>query len=174
MEAVTRREADLAPAREVLARFPGATRADLIPLLQEIQEAYGYVPRPIIMWMSDQTGIPASHMYGVLSFYAQFHTKPYGTHTIRLCRGTACHVKGANPLIEAVKEMLDVEEGETTADGLFSFETVACLGTCFLSPVMMIDNSYYGELTIKKIKSIIEGYARASCEQSSGEVSHDS
>ncbi len=162
MTTVTSSDIDLAPARDVVARYPSATHADLIPLLQDVQDAYGYLPRPAIVWISEQTGIPLSQMFGVLTFYSQFHTQPYGMHTIRLCRGTACHVKGANPLIQAVMEMLDVEEGGTTADGLFSFETVACLGTCFLSPVMMIDDDYYGELTIKKAKSIIQGFIDSS------------
>ena len=155
MTTVSASDVDLAPAREVLDEMGDVSDGDLIPLLQGLQDAYGYLPPPVLMWASRQTGIPASRMYGVVTFYAQFHLEPHGRHTIRLCRGTACHVKGSRKLIEAAKGMLQIEEGATTEDLKFTLETVACLGTCFLSPAMMIDDNYFGNLTAQKVISII-------------------
>lgn len=131
----------------------------LIPLLQEIQRAYGYLPKPILMEMSRRTGIEASRIYGVATFYEQFYLEPHGRHTIRCCRGTACHVKGGPKITKAVEQILGVKPGETTEDMRFTFETVACLGTCFLAPAMMINNDYYGHLDARKVKSILQGYS---------------
>ncbi|UCD50405.1 MAG: NAD(P)H-dependent oxidoreductase subunit E [Phycisphaerales bacterium] len=128
---------------------------DLSPLLQEIQSAYGYLPPEVLMELSQRTGIPASRIYGVATFYEQFHLEPHGRHTIRCCRGTACHVKGGSGMIRAVQRALGVEEGETTEDMLFTFETVACLGACALAPVMVIDGVYYGKMTSQRVKTVI-------------------
>jgi NADH-quinone oxidoreductase subunit E len=127
----------------------------LIPALQTVQEHYGYLPQEIFEMISERSGIPLSRVYGVVTFYAQFSLKPRGKHTIKVCKGTACHVKGAEIIAEALKEELGVEVGDTTEDTMFTLEKVACLGTCFLAPVMMIDDSYYGELNIDKIKNIL-------------------
>lgn len=143
----------------ILGSMPDAGQTDLIPLLQEIQRAYGYLPKPILAEMSHRTGIEASRIYGVATFYEQFHLEPHGRHTIRCCRGTACHVKGGPKITKAVERILGVEAGRTTEDMRFTFETVACLGTCFLAPAMMINNDYYGHLNERKIKSILEGYS---------------
>jgi NADH-quinone oxidoreductase subunit E len=136
----------------------GITGDDLIPLLQEIQDAYGYLPYPVLSRVSEQTAIPISRMYGVITFYAQFTTEPRGRHTIRCCQGTACHVKGGKRIAEKISELLGVQEGGTTPDMRFTFETVACLGTCFLAPVMMVDEDYYGQLTPERIQGILKGY----------------
>lgn len=136
----------------------GVTAANLIPLLQSLQDRYGYLPPPVIAHVSERTGIPTSRMYGVITFYSQFYTEPHGRHTIRCCQGTACHVKGSMRVADTIKEALDVDEGGTTEDMLFTFESVMCLGTCFLAPVIMIDNDYYGNLTPDKINSILEKY----------------
>lgn len=138
----------------------GVTAANLIPLLQRLQEDYGYLPPSVIAHVSEVTGIPTSRMYGVITFYSQFYTEPHGLHTIRCCQGTACHVKGSTRIADAIKDALDVDEGETTKDMLFTFESVMCLGTCFLAPVIMIDNDYYGNLTPDKIKPILEKYTQ--------------
>lgn len=130
----------------------------LIPILQDTQEQLGYLPENILEKISEITQIPLSQIYGVVTFYAQFTLKPKGKHTIRVCKGTACHVKGADTIIEALKDHLDVEVDETTEDRVFTLEKVACLGTCFLAPVMMIDESYYGELNIEKAQSAIDEY----------------
>lgn len=146
---------DLAPAERVLERFQTVQASDLIPLLQGLQEAYGYLPPPVLIEISERTGIPTSRMYGVITFYAQFSTTPRGKHTVRCCCGTACHVRGCKSVAEAILHELDIEEGGTTTDGLFTFEGVACLGTCFLAPVMMVDNEYFGMLTPAKARATL-------------------
>jgi len=129
-----------------------------IGVLQDVQDHFGYLPPTALREISRRTRIPLSRIYGVVSFYAQFYTEPRGRHTVRCCRGTACHVKGAGRVLDAIQRELGIEEGETTPDMLFYLETVACLGTCFLAPVMMIDNTYYGRLTPRQIQSILRTY----------------
>jgi len=129
--------------------------SNLIGVLQHVQDRFGYLPPAALEEISQRTGIPLSRVYGVISFYAQFYTEPHGKHTIRCCRGTACHVKGSRSVIAAVERALGVRDGETTPDMLFYLETVACLGTCFLAPAMLIDDQYYGKLTPRRIKSIL-------------------
>jgi NADH:ubiquinone oxidoreductase subunit E len=163
--AVMEPEVDLDPARRILRVFredldpsTGGIETRLIPLLQEIQETYNYLPRPVLDLMVRETGIPASRVHGVITFYAQFSTTPRGRHTIRCCQGTACHVKGSERISERIREELRIEDGETTEDMRFTFENVACLGTCFLAPVMMIDGDYYGNLTSDRVPEILEKY----------------
>jgi NADH-quinone oxidoreductase subunit E len=148
----------LEPLEKILASRPEAGAGDLIPILQKIQETYGYLPPSVLMAMSSRTGIPASRVFGVATFYEQFYLEPHGRHTIKCCRGTACHVKGGRDIIQAISRVLGVQEGETTEDMRFTFETVACLGTCFLGPVMMVNNDYYGHLAPNKVKDIFERY----------------
>ena len=150
---------DTEPLDKILASMPNAGSNDLVPILQQVQKAYGYLPKPILMAVSDRTGISASQIYGVATFYEQFYLEPHGRHTIRCCRGTACHVRGSTNIINAIQQALGIEPNETTEDMRYTFETVACLGTCFLAPVMMINNDYYGHLNARKIKSILERYA---------------
>jgi NADH-quinone oxidoreductase subunit E len=128
----------------------------LIPLLQRLQEAYGYLPQAALAWISRETGIPASRMYGVGTFYAQFSLEPRGRHTVRCCRGTACHVRGGKKVIAAAQSALGLADGETAADMSFSFETVACLGACALAPVAVVDTTYYGKMTPRRAEQIIE------------------
>lgn len=149
---------DTKPLDGILASMPDAGPSDLVPILQQVQKAYGYLPKPILMAVSDRTGISASQIYGVATFYEQFYLEPHGRHTVRCCRGTACHVKGGPNIIKAIKQNLGIEPNETTEDMRYTFETVACLGTCFLAPVMMVNNDYYGHLDAGKIKSILERY----------------
>jgi NADH-quinone oxidoreductase subunit E len=144
---------------KILASMPNVGPNDLVPILQQVQKAYGYLPKSILMTVSDRTGISASQIYGVATFYEQFYLEPHGRHTIRCCRGTACHVRGSTNIINAIQQALGIEPNETTEDMRYTFETVACLGTCFLAPVMMINNDYYGHLNARKIKSILERYA---------------
>jgi NADH-quinone oxidoreductase subunit E len=144
---------------KILTSMPNAGPNDLVPILQQVQKAYGYLPKSILMAVSDRTGISASQIYGVATFYEQFYLEPHGRHTIRCCRGTACHVRGSTNIINAIQQALGIEPNETTEDMRYTFETVACLGTCFLAPVMMINNDYYGHLNARKIKSILERYA---------------
>ena len=134
--------------------------AYLIPLLQDIQDEYGYLPREILEFISKEGGIPLSRIFGVITFYEQFYMEPQGKHTIKCCRGTACHVKEGQKISTAISDILGINEGETTKDGLFTFETVACLGTCFLAPVVMIDDEYFGNLTNNEITKIIKRYGK--------------
>ncbi len=142
----------------ILDDRPNAGANDLIPILQQIQAEYGYLPKPVLMEMSKQTGIAASQIYGVATFYEQFCLEPRGRHTVKCCRGTACHVRGGPDIAETICRTLGVEPGETTEDMRFTFETVACLGTCFLAPVIMVNNDYYGHLTAGKVPEILERY----------------
>jgi NADH-quinone oxidoreductase subunit E len=142
----------------ILERIEPVRADDLIPLLQQIQDEYGYLPPDVLQHVSQRTGIPTSRIYGVITFYAQFSLTPKGRHTVRCCRGTACHVRGAKVVREAVAGVLGVGEGETRDDRRFSFESVACLGTCFLAPVMMVNEQYYGLLTPEKATSALSTY----------------
>ncbi len=143
---------------EILSAIGEVSSNDLVPILQEIQQAYGYLPPSILMDMSKKTGIAVSQIYGVATFYEQFHLEARGRHTIKCCRGTACHVKGAPNIVDAIERVINVGPEQTTDDMKFTFETVACLGTCFLAPVIMVDNDYYGHLAVDDIKGILDGY----------------
>ncbi len=147
---------DLGLLENILAAREIVESSDLVPLLQNIQDAYGYLPRDVLLEMSRRTGLPAGRIYGVATFYEQFYLEPHGRHTVRCCRGTACHVRGGHETIEAIKRVLGISEGQTTEDMRFTFETVACLGTCALAPVMVIDDTYYGSVTPGRVETIIE------------------
>jgi NADH-quinone oxidoreductase subunit E len=149
---------DMGVLDRILAARARIASTDLSPLLQEIQAGYGYLPPRVLLEMSRRTGIPASQIYGVATFYEQFHLEPHGRHTVRCCRGTACHVKGGHGMIQAISRTLGITEGQTTPDIRFTFETVACLGTCFLAPVIMVDNDYYGNMTSARIRGILDRY----------------
>lgn len=131
-------------------------KGNLIPLLQGIQNIYGYLPKKAIIRLSEVTGLKPSDIFGVITFYAQFRLKPVGKHIIKVCHGTACHVQNANSITDALQEALEVKDGETTSDGLFTLESVACLGCCSLAPVMMIGDDAYGKLTGKEAVNIIK------------------
>lgn len=151
------KETDLSILSQILKKYQGQDDA-LISILQETQEAYRYLSREALAYISRETKIPLSRIYGVATFYAQFYLTPRGRHTIRVCRGTACHVRGGNPVLAAAEEYLRVKDGETTPDLKFSLETVACLGTCFLAPVMMVNQNYYARLTPPKVGPILQQF----------------
>jgi NADH:ubiquinone oxidoreductase subunit E len=130
----------------------------LITMLQEIQEIYGYLPEPALSKLSAETKIPMSRIYSVATFYSQFYLKPRGRNVIRVCRGTACHVRGSGAIMKTLSQILNINEGETTDNLQFTLETVRCLGTCFLAPVIMINRSYYGKLESQKVKIILKSY----------------
>jgi len=150
--------ADLSPVRRVLEEMAPVGHEHVIPLLQAIQTSYGYLPQTALAEASASTGIPLSHLYGVATFYAQFYLEPHARHTIRVCRGTACHVRGRQAIQDAVDSYLGIHDGESTEDGRYGIETVACLGTCFLAPVVMVDHDYYGSVVAGKIPEILEEY----------------
>ncbi|NQU75851.1 MAG: NAD(P)H-dependent oxidoreductase subunit E [Planctomycetes bacterium] len=133
-------------------------QSNLISVLQRVQDRLGYLPAQAIRQISLRTRIPLSRVYGVVSFYAQFYTTPHGRHTVRVCRGTACHVKGGEKVLNSIKRKLGIDENESTANLKYYLEAVACLGTCFLAPVMMIDHQYFGELTPKAVDTILDNY----------------
>src|SRR5208282_2666683 len=122
----------MARALKVIGEMSPVREGDIIPLLQRLQDEYGYLPREVILEVARETGLTASRVYGVATFYAQFYLKPHGMHTVRCCRGTACHVRGGKKVIDAARRTIGVEDGETTEDMQFSLETVACLGACAL------------------------------------------
>ena len=144
--------------QEALDQLNVSLETNLIFALQEVQERFGYLPAEALEQISRRTKIPLSRIYGVVSFYAQFYTEPRGRHTIRCCRGTACHVKGAQRMLDTIRRTLGIDEGQTTADKMFYLETVACLGTCFLAPAMMIDSQYFGKLTPRRVETILKSY----------------
>jgi len=138
----------------ILSRFENP-KESLIAVLQDVQETYGYLPEAALLRLSEKAAIPAADLSGVASFYAQFRMKPPGKHHIMVCMGTACHVNGAKTVAEAIEAALSVPEKEATADGLFSWEKVACLGCCSLAPAMMIDGRVYGKLEGDSIETIL-------------------
>jgi len=133
------------------------SKGSIIPILQAAQNLYGYLPTDLIAYISRRAGIKPSKVMGVVTFYAQFRTKPIGKHLIMLCKGTACHVNGASMIEEAIRENLGVEEGAITPDGLFTYNNVACIGCCSLSPVMMIGDDTFGMLTKEKVAEVLDG-----------------
>ena len=148
-------KSDLSKLTPVFEAFAGDNHA-LISILQKAQEIYGYLPKEAIELISEKTGIAASEIMGVATFYTQFRFEPVGKYLIMLCQGTACHVNGSELILQTVKDELGIEDGQTTADGLFSLKCVACLGCCSLSPVMMINEDTYGSLTPEKTKKILK------------------
>ena len=150
------------PSREqivtLLDRLNVCPESNLIGVLQDVQDRFGFLPGGALKEISRRMKLPLSRVHGVVSFYAQFYTAPRGKHTIRVCRGTACHVKGAGRVLNVVQRQLGIDEGQTTPDMTFYLETVACLGACFLAPTMMIDSQYYGQLTPKRIESVLGSY----------------
>jgi len=130
----------------------------LIPILQGAQEIYGYLPKEILLKIGRQLKLPASRVFGVTTFYAQFHLHPRGRNIARVCLGTACHVRGGAEIFERMKQEIGVNDGETTPDLRYTLETVACLDCCGLSPVIMINGEAYGRLTPDGLKEIVDQY----------------
>ena len=145
---------------EILHRFPKAGSSDVIPLLQAVQQRCGYLPREVLEVIANRTRISLTRMYGVATFYERFRFKPVGKHLIQACNGTACHVNGAKQIGRAIHQTLQIKDRETTADGLFTLETVACLGCCSLAPVMMIDDKVYGRLNAQRAQRILSRYRK--------------
>jgi NADH-quinone oxidoreductase subunit E len=130
----------------------------VIPLLQEAQETYGFISPRIIHEISRFTGVPVSQIYGVATFYAQFRLTPVGEHIVRVCHGTACHVANANAISTAIEDELNIHNGETTPDGKFTLELVSCIGCCSLAPVIMVDDDTHGRLTPQKAREVLKQY----------------
>ena len=150
-------EVELSTVDRLIAEY-GAGAGSLIPVLQKAQEAYGYLPKPVLERIAQGLRIPPTQAYGVATFYAQFRLEPMGRYIIRVCHGTACHVSGAERITEAFERELGVKEGQTTDDRLFTLESVACLGCCSLSPVAMIGEETYGRLTGDRVARVLDEY----------------
>ncbi|MBU1568561.1 MAG: NADH-quinone oxidoreductase subunit NuoE [Proteobacteria bacterium] len=141
---------------EILSPYEGK-RDQLIPILQKVQGELGYLPDDAMLEIARTTGLSESRVYAVASFYAQFRFTPRGKHSFLVCRGTACHVRGAEKILEEAERSLGIVEGETTKDLQYTLETVACIGCCALAPCVMIDEEVEAKLTPKMVAEIIDG-----------------
>jgi len=142
--------------KEILHSYPEQNRSNLIPILQEIQESYGYLPQDAMVEVAHYLRLPASKIYGVATFYNQFRFEPKGKYHIQVCRGTACHVLGSVTVLEELQKELKIKAGQTTRDGLFSIEVVACIGACGLAPVININGDFHAKLTKDSVREIID------------------
>ncbi len=158
------RESGFSDFKVKLWKYQGEAGA-LIPLLQSAQETYGYIPELAIDHISQIVGTPAAEIYGVITFYSQFRLRPTGKNLIKICDGTACHVNASSLIIKTIENELKIANDETTEDGLFTLQKVACLGCCSLSPVVMINDNTYGKLTPKKVKELLKQYSGQSEEE---------
>ncbi|HOK05384.1 MAG TPA: NADH-quinone oxidoreductase subunit NuoE [Victivallales bacterium] len=143
---------------EVIEKYHDKSRENLIPILQSIQEKFGYIPKDAISLIGEFLNLSSSKIYGVATFYNQFKFNPPGKYHIQVCRGTACHVKGSALILDALQKELKINSGQTTRDGLFSLEVVACIGACGLAPVISINGEFHAKLTPKDIPLIIKSY----------------
>ncbi len=148
----------------ILQKYSDARRDALIPLLQEVQEAQGYLSREVVISIGRHLRLPTSKIYGVATFYNQFRFEPQGKFHIQVCRGTACHVKGSAAILDAVERVLGIKAGQTSRDGLFSLEVVACIGACGLAPVICINGEFHAGVTTEGVKDIIDSYRNKASE----------
>jgi NADH-quinone oxidoreductase E subunit len=143
----------------ILERYqPELRHSALMPVLQDVQEEHGYLPIEALERISDHLTVPLAHIYGVVSFYSQFSLTPRGKNIVKMCMGTACHIRGGKGVLDEIQSSLGISDKQTTADGVFTLEVVRCLGTCFLAPVIMVGSRYYGALTPAKARKILDGY----------------
>jgi NADH-quinone oxidoreductase subunit E len=141
---------------EIIDRH-GKQPAKLIPILQEVQEEYRYLPEEVMTFVATSLGLSPAKVFGVASFYAHFALQPKGKYVVRLCDGTACHVKGSEPILTALQERLGLSAKKTTTDDLgFTIETVSCLGACGLAPVLLVNDKVYGQMTVEKAVQVVE------------------
>lgn len=147
-------DSDTKTLNTILSRHPRDTN-ELITILQDAQEQFGYLPADVMEHIGKYLQVPASTVYGVATFYALFKLKPSGKNTVRVCRGTACHVRGGTRILREVEQRLGIKPGETTPDMEYTLETVACIGACALAPNITINNEVHGQLTAKKVGEIL-------------------
>lgn len=157
VETVQEEEIDLTGANAVIDKYLTMHGA-LMPVLQGIQEFYGYIPEPTVDLVAERLNVYPSQIYGVLTFYAQFHLEPRGKYIVRVCMGTACHVKGAGRIADTIKERIGVGHAETTPDLKFTAEYVACIGACGMAPVIMVNDDTFGSLTVQKTVEVLTKY----------------
>ncbi|MEE9192690.1 MAG: NAD(P)H-dependent oxidoreductase subunit E [Candidatus Aerophobetes bacterium] len=134
--------------------FPGS----LIQMLDRAQDIFGYLPKEVLRFIAKETGFSSSRVYGVVTFYESFRLSPVGKYTIKLCLGTACHVRGASAIVDEIERLLGVKRGETTKDRKFTLQTVNCLGSCALGPVAVINGNYHGHLTRRRVGRVLKEY----------------
>lgn len=152
---------DLTQIDKIIDEYQGK-RGVLIPVLQQIQAVHGYVPAVAVDRIAAKLGIFPVEIYGVLTFYAQFRLTPVGRHVIRVCQGTACHVMGGKEILDYLSSRLNISDGETTADGEFTLERVACVGCCGMAPVITVDDNFHGWVTVQGIDEILQKYRNES------------
>ena len=143
-----------AKTKEIVKKH-GGDKSSLIAILQDIQEQYNYLPKEALRTVNEEMEIPASRIYEVATFYNSFSLKPRGEHIVRLCMGTACHVRGAASILDKLVRTLEIKPGETSNDQKFTLETVNCVGACALGPVMVVDGEYHGQVTMAKVDKVI-------------------
>ena len=144
----------------ILKKYPDAKRDALIPLLQAVQEAQGFLSREAVIRVGQHLNLPASKIFGVATFYNQFRFSAIGKNHIQVCRGTACHVRGSAAVLEAIKSDLGINAGQTTRDGQFSIEVVACIGACGLAPVITINGEFFAGMTSDSVKELLATYRK--------------
>ena len=144
---------------EIISSYPKEQRYSLA-IMQDMQRQFNYIPREGMEALAEYLGCPLSTLYSMATFYKALSLKPKGKHIIKLCDGTACHIRGSATLAEGIQRLLGIEDGDTTEDGLFSLELVNCLGSCALAPVMVVDDVYYGKMTMEKLPEVIDTYRK--------------
>ncbi len=145
--------------REILEQYT-TSKDNLIQILNEIQEKYGYIPKEAQLEISDYLKIPMAEIYGVITFYSRFTLKPKGKYNVSVCLGTACFVKGSQAILDRLKSRLNIQEGETTKDGKFSIDATRCVGACGLAPVFTVNDEVYGKATVKKLDEVLDEYMK--------------
>lgn len=145
--------------REVIENYPPEQRFSLA-IMQDLQHKYNYIPREGMEQLSEYLGCPLSSLYSMATFYKALSLKPKGRHIIKLCDGTACHIRGSASLLDGISRLLGIRDGGVTEDGMFSLELVNCLGSCALAPAMLIDENYHGKVTVEKLPSILDSYRK--------------
>jgi NADH-quinone oxidoreductase subunit E len=151
--------------QEIIESHGELSRDLLIPLLQEIQREFGYLPQEAMAELADSLGTPVSRVYGVATFYNQFRFVPFGEHVIEVCRGTACHVKQSLAVLQHLKRRLKLRPDGNSVDGRFTVVSVACLGACSIAPVIRLDGEFYGDLTIEKLDALLDGLEKGDDEK---------
>lgn len=154
---------------DIIRKYPPLDRTNLISMLQDVQDLHGYLPETALVEISEHIGSSLASVYAVATFYNQFRLKPLGKNLIRVCRGTACHVKNSANILSFLESELGIKAGQTTRDKLFTLETVACMGACSIAPVININNEYYGRLRLKDIPRILEDCRRIDKKESQKE-----
>ena len=141
--------------KEILEQYK-IDKENLIPILNDVQEKYGYIPKIAQLEISKYLDVPMAEIYGVITFYSRFTLEPKGKYNISVCLGTACFVKGSQSILDRLKDRLKIEEGKTTADGKFSIDTTRCVGACGIAPVFTVNNEVYGHATVKKLDEVLD------------------